>query len=354
MDIDLSDLLKPRLLPLVLASISFAFLLYMVGDYFRFLVLKQFTLQQHFVDGSTYVSHIATRYTPTEKLTIVMLGGSVTREGTLPDGKVEQMWHEAYGIEIDFINLGSSSQTIFESLALLATMDTPKKFIVVQQFSYKKLDSGPDLLRQEYLSPRMTYLDYSSLESYLSHSDHFLRTFMPDLLLYAGPIRQYLGERECSLIALLSMDGRIRCFRNKKVKRRYYADKESMTFDKKKSYVLDMQRDIIPNYEKNAGFNIVVMKEMSRLVKERGGKLVFAIYPFDDAENELNKAITGTDRYRELAGELAGNIFFDIQQAGSFSDKDFYDSQHMTSSGKTRFSRLLIEDIHAIVSGENQ
>jgi len=352
MDKYLNHLLRPHWQPLLAAIVCLILGLSSGGMYFKHLTLKSLSLPQQYVDDSSYISHIATRFTPQNKLTIILLGGSVTREATLQDDVIEKLWQEKYSEDIDFINIGSSNQSLFESLALLTTMGIPKNSIIVQQFSYKKINTNLDALKSEYLTPRTTYLDYSLLEPMLSFSDIIQRKLTPDLLLFAGPIRNYLAKRGCGYISLVSHEGRSRCYKDKIIKRFHYSGIKPMSKLEKTKYLREMQREVIPNYKRNYKLSIETLSKISNLVHSNGGKLVLAIYPFDQLEKEINDIITSSDLYNKVYSESnrLGKILH-YGNSSDFSHDDFYDTQHLTLSGKNKFSDIFINKTHRFSKG---
>lgn len=338
----IDELCTPRLLPLTAAFATALLISWLLDGYLDTLLQQRFSIENRFVDGASFVSHRLLEPREGADFTVVMLGGSVTREAALPETELHAQAQQRFGMNVAFLNLASSSQTLGESLGILDTLALPGPALVVQQFSFKVLDFAPRDLEREYLAPRITGMRNAALSEGLSFETRLQHALMPTVLLYRGAIASYLSGRQCHPIMLLARAGREFCFRPIPVRRSYYAERDRLSAEAKADYVNDIRHTRLAAFRENRTFSMNTVERIVRLANARGMNVVLVNPPVDPAETSLEREAdrAGFAQLARQAKALARYV--DLRFRPEFSAEDFRDSQHLLDSGKEKYSAILL------------
>jgi hypothetical protein len=338
----IDELCRPRLMPLVAALATVVLVSWWLDGWLDVLLKQRFEMENRFVDGSSFISHRLLKPAAAADFTVVMLGGSVTREAALPEAELRAEARRRFGMDVAFLNLASSDQSLGESLGIVDTLDLSGSALLVQQFSFKMLDFGPDDLEREYLAPRITGLNTAALSEGVSPATRMQRELMPPVLLYRGAIEHYLVERVCHPVMLLSEGGRQFCFRPIPVKRTYYTERDRLSPEAKADYANDIRYTHLPRFLENREFSMRMLGRIVRLARTRGMDAILVNHPIDPAEVTLSREAdrAGFEAMAERAETLGRYV--DLRFRPEFDTSDFRDSMHLLPSGKQKYSAILM------------
>ena len=342
----IDELCTPRLIPLAAALTTVFVISWLLDGYLDALLHERFQMENRFVDDASFISHRLLEEREAADLTVVMLGGSVTREATLPEDELRAEARRRFGMNIAFLNLAGSNQSLGESLGIIDTLDLSPPTLLVQQFSFKMLDFAAEDLEREYLAPRITGLESAALSDGVDRTIRVQRALMPPVLLYRGAIAHYLTERRCHPVRLLVQVGREHCFRPIAVRRHYYTEGDRLSPQDKADYANDIRYTLLPRFRENREFSMTIVEQIVRLGRTRGMDAMLVNHPVDPAEASLSREAdsAGFDELIERGEALARYV--DLRFRSEFEADDFRDSMHLLRSGQEKYSAILLSLIH--------
>ncbi|MES2675610.1 MAG: hypothetical protein V4660_15315 [Pseudomonadota bacterium] len=338
--------LIPHWGPFVFAILTITLFLYGIEARIESLWLQKLKIENIFVGDASYAAFYAHRDENINLKSVVMIGGSVTREASLRDDEMEQLFYTKSGQHFQFLNLGSSDQSLLESAAILKTLNLAPGSIVFIQISFKKLTYSRENLREEYFRPRMAMLDYSMLNSFLSYSDIFMRLITPKIILNRNPFHNMEKEKKCGHVDLLFDSSA--CYYANEVIRHKYEKVETLSLDSKKKLANNMENTMLPAYLKNNQFSSQVLREIVTQLKAINVTPILIEYPVSEVERPLDLHVRSeTDYLQKIAVLFSDVIYLDWALDPDFKVEDFVDLQHMLISGKQKLSNKLLNYIES-------
>lgn len=307
-----------------------------------------------YTNDHTYVMHQALKNRGLKQKLVVFIGGSVTREGTLLDRDMQDLYFaKKTDDNIKFLNLGSSDQSLLESLRLLKTINIPPGSIVYIQFSFKKLNYGPIQYKKDIAEPRLPLLSSQDIYNKASYYDHVIYHLTPDLILGKAFWNLFIQNKNCKIRQLFVKNSS--CYKDNPVTRSIYKEENRMTLEKKYEYVQNIKNVVYPEFIRSCNFSADLISETVDYVKSQRAIPVLIEYPISTTEYQLYKTaeseVTYQERYKEIASKaLVLNLAFEK----GFLEEDFFDSQHLLPSGKAKVSSLVMKHITQILNGDIQ
>ena len=343
----------PRLYlgPILLALVTVLIGLHLI----HYLLIQIWTSTENtekvFVDDQTYVTHLALRNQSSEKKTVIFVGGSVTREGSLLDSAMQNMFKDKTQKDINFLNLGSSSQSLLESLQLLKTIKINPGSIVYIQFSFKKLDYSYADYKKEVAHPRLPLLESSGAYDYANYYGKIIYSLTPKLILARDFTNYFAKNKNCQVIEMLTIGSA--CYLNNAVIRNYYKEENRLTIEKKDAYVRDIEETVYPEFISSCAFGCEILSDTIDYITSRGGIPVLIEYPISSREKSLYTTAKKHPLYKECYSKLSNkSLTLDLAFDERFFEEDFFDSQHMLVSGKMKTSALIIDHAISIMNGD--
>lgn len=330
--------------PFVFAVATVLLILFFLEKKIESLWLQDLKIENVYVGDSSYAAYRALTANKIGLKTVVMIGGSVTREASLLDAQMERLFYSTYNQPIQFLNLGSSDQTLAEGAAIVKTLELAPGSIVFIQLSFKRLDYSPEKYRAEYFRPNMAMLDYSIMNNVLNYSDVFMRSITPQIILNRNSFHNMEKEKHCNHKDLISMSSP--CYTARKIIRHGYEESNRLDENAKKVYLDEIKNIVFPNYLKNGEFSATVLQELLLYIKQIGAIPVLIEYPVSDIEKPLNIKVRKDTDYIKQVSALSNDIaYLDWSFDSDFVEQDFYDTQHMLMSGKQKLSEKLLQNV---------
>lgn len=305
-----------------------------------------------FTNDQTYVMHQALMHNDLEKKSVIFVGGSVTREGTLLDKDMEDL-HRINGAndEIKFLNLGSSDQSLIESLRLLKTIKINPGSIVYIQFSFKKLNYSYSQHKNDITAQRLPLLNSNGIYKYVPYYDAIIYSLTPNIIHGKTFWNLFIQNKDCSIAGLF--DEKSKCYKENPVNRSIYHEANRFTVEQKKAYVKDIENSVYPEFIRNCGFSINFISEIIDYVKSQKAIPVLIEYPISNTEKELYMIARNNSMYKTNYKFLANKaLILDLTFHHNFQEEDFFDSQHLLPSGRLKSSTLIINHVAEIINGE--
>jgi len=344
-----------KVTPLAVALFTCVALSGWLGGYFRSALGLE--LSRIFVDDSTYVSNrlVSVRNGGFAGPKVVVVGGSVARESTPPDGRMKQLIADAYGKDVNFLNLGSSNQSTLSSLVIVQSLGLGPGDVLLMQYSFKKLDTPAALIRHEYLDPPIVNSGPGGFRRGTPASIHFgdrlVNELLPDVLLHRSFISNFLELRSCHLVDLLMHEQRQFCFREMPVVRHHY--EQPLSPSEKIDYVSVIRYSVLPNFLQFHQINQQLILQAAANAADSGATVLFVNPPVDEPEYALQREVDAQGIFPRLVGELAEHgHYLDWRFDDSYESGMFRDSQHMLESGKEVFAMKLVDQFQMLQSGK--
>jgi hypothetical protein len=345
-------LLKPRLTPIITGFVIAQCLLAVVGTKLEKIFTVDANLPQIFSGGHAYASYHAHHINDTEKIKktvpkVVMIGGSVTREAVILDENFADKFNTLHGAPINFKNLGSSSQTLFEGISLLETMSLSKGSVVIFQMSFKRMQYSYIDLKSHFSKPKILFLDNTWLHKQLKLHDQLITKLTPKVLRYKLPLVKFYTGKKCKLYELL--DRSSNCYSNTEITRHGYKTTR-MTQKRKEIYVDDMFRVIRPKYLLNHNYSFNILENYLKRLKDKEINVILLEYPVDSTEFDVNNKIRANSDYINKVQKLAMFAeYYDLLQLSTLTNDDLRDSQHMLTTGKDKVTIKLMHILNKYI-----
>lgn len=308
-------------------------------------------VEQVFVDDQTYVLHQALRHQFSERKAVVFVGGSVTREGSLLDSTMQKIFQDKTERDVNFLNLGSSNQSLLESLQLLKTIKINPSSIVYIQFSFKKLDYSYTDYKKDIAHPRLPLLKSSGSYDYANYYDKIIYFLTPKLILARDFTNYFAKNKNCQLIEILISSSA--CYSNNAVIRNYYKEENRLTIEKKDAYVKDIEETIYPKFISSCAFGCEIISDTIDYITSQGGIPVLIEYPISSREKSIYTMAKNHPLYKKCYSKLSKkSLTLDLAFDEGFVEDDFFDSQHLLESGKKKSSSLIINHTNSIMNSD--
>lgn len=335
------NLTTPRLTPILLGLLLTFALLHALSA----LLHQRFSdlpLERRIVDDSSYISHMANNAIfAADERALVLLGSSVTREAFPSDATLSAQASKRFGLAWRVLNLGESSQSLAESIAILETLDALPDTIVAFQVTFRRLGYSLKDLQAEYLAPRMPFLDYDSVRPIIPLPARIQHDLTPQVLRWRKPYSYYRDVRACSLHHFL-FDPDSKCYRLAYYKRHWYDVEDRMTKEEKEAFLRRIERLALPKFVANAPDSLLLLRRLVTVAEENDYRLILVDYPLPPSAHRLEAMAQDQSHYNESLDEL-GVPRIDERFNPDFSEDDFYDTHHLVGGARQRWANILLE-----------
>lgn len=333
----------------LLALVTLLVTLHLLARGLEHLTEDRLSLEQRFVDGTSYVSHRVANERFDADLNLVLLGASVTRESVLPDAELERRLAAVHGGSVRVRNLGCTNQTLQESYAILASLDAPPGTVVLMQSSFRKLNKDAAWYRDELLAPRFTNVEFESVLRFHGPVQAALYHATPDLLRVRTPISHYLEVRSCALATLWDPQASAHCLRPIRVVRHFYSRETQLSPGQKRSYVAEVEATRLPEAVAHHEEGYRWLGRLRDLAAERGFRYVLLDYPVAPLARPMERRVRAMIDYESSVEPLAGTARWDLAFDPDFADRDYHDTYHLIGSGKDKLSEKLIDRMRKLL-----
>ena len=321
-------------------------------DYFGSVLntyVAQWDLSRRYVDDASYVEFVLHRFHPSGQA-LVLLGGSVTREGVPDDLHLAELLQTAVAVPVDVRNLAYSSFSPIEAVAIVDTLDAPRGTVVALQLSWQNLvESGRDLdalVRR----PRIAHLDWTSVLDSASLGTRLEVALTPSLIRNSAVIANYLDQRDCDWLNLLAQAEREVCLRPMIAQRNFYSVESRQLESEKQASVAIAHAELRPLVQQNHQFAEAVYARFIERSVTRGFHPVLMMFPRDPTEtmaiaaHQLDVIERGAmKRLSELTEVI------DLRDVDGLLAEDFADPLHLLESGRAKISVLVADRIGDII-----
>jgi len=335
---------------LIFAFITVFLALQISGSYLTEHFNGQLSLQQRYVDGNSYISHVINNTKYKTGPNIILLGASVTRESVPNDTLMTHRLRAIYGKSALFQNLGSKNQAYDESLALLNSLYAPAGSLIIQQIALRKLDKNSNFYNNQFLNPRFDGINYDVLLAHNPVINRIKHHLTPKLILMRYPLLHFLEKRRCSLKMILYTELYKSCSRPVAIQRSIYNNKTQLNLEEKKQYILDVENRRYKPAVTNHQLGFTYITAMHQVAKEKSYKLILIDYPVSPlakaTESKYDKLISYSQKIEVLN---KNTHYYDFRMHPDFREKDFQDTYHLIDSGKNKMAELMINKIKEIL-----
>lgn len=311
-------------------------------------------MSTRFVDDASYVEQVVRQFHPSAR-SVVFLGGSVTREGVTGDHDLEGLLRGAGAGELSVRNLGWSSFSPVEAIAVADTLDVPRGSLMVLQLSWQNLVESRADLDKLVRRPRLADLRWDAVLDFASPEVRFEVAVTPWLIRHSAIIANYLQQRSCDWYKLQHVSERARCLRPLHVQRNYYAVETRQSAREKAASSAVAHSELRLAADLNHRFAETVYRRFIERVASRGFHAVLILFPRDAAESEA-MARNGLDILeQEVMLRLSrGSEVIDLRSVGGLQREDFADPLHLLDSGRKKVSVELARQIAVVIAKEGR
>ena len=268
-----------------------------------------------------------------------IVGGSVSRELTLQEG---------YGAPVisgtPLYNLAFSNQSVYQSLAVLDSLDLRPDDIILFQLSEKRVAQSVDVLPRELKKAAALGLAYGRIAGIPWPLEVLRRKYVE-----ARELVPFFERNSCGSDYFLKTDTS-ECFKTVSLVRNHYRapimsrDKKQDEFQRTMSVLATVSHDGLRRVEKD------VREEVARIAP-RVGRFYLVEFPTDSVETRFiqNYKSNVFDVADMCCEGLPDNVVFVASDSfKGFEDDDFYDSQHLIPAGKVKMKTYVEQMIDAI------
>lgn len=311
--------------------------------------VAQWDLSRRYVDDASYVEYVLHRFHPTNRA-VVLLGGSVTREGIPEDPRMAVLLQAAATIPVDVRNLAYSSFSPVEALAIVDTLDAPRGTVVALQLSWQNLVESYQDLDALARRPRIAGLEWASVLDLASPGARLEVAVTPSLIRHSAIIANYLDQRDCEWVKLLRQAERQACLRPILAQRNFYSVESMLPESEKRASVAVAHAEMQPLARQN---HKVAEKIYARFIERsiaRGFHPVLLMFPRDPTEE---KAIAdhNLDQLEHSTLKRLSQLteVIDLRDVGGLDSLDFADPLHLLESGRAKIAMLVARRLGDII-----
>ena len=273
---------------------------------------------------------------------VLLIGGSTSREFTASDAHISRLLTQKCGHPMRFINAGTSSQNLLESWQITDAIPSSQRRLVVVGFNYLRFESGR---RQVYESTRTSTLPFQipeHLKQSLSefHFSSIATIFNPKAIAWLLKSLIYIDIAAAplshqSLIASSEEEPYISG-------RNLYRD-PALSQSRKEEFVSHMIMERLPIYQAMHNEALDLWKIFTHDFVSSNSKVLFLGLPVSQEMKPLND-ITVVPMTHDLSRlQSAGALVVDWRTDHGLSEGDFYDQQHLLSSGRGKLEKRFID-----------
>ncbi len=291
----------------------------------------------------TFTSVASLAWAAKENIDVVLLvGGSTSRELTASDAHISRLLTQRCGHSIRFINAGTSSQNLLESWQLTDALASSQRKLVIVGFNHLRFEGGR---KQVYESTRKMLLPFAvpdQLKNSLSefYFSNIPSAFNPKGIAWIIKGINYInfGASPLSHTSFIEVneDDPYHTGRN------LYKE-PPLPSRQKEVLVSHMIAERLPIYRTAHVEAVDLWKLFIRNYSSANSKVLFLGLPVSPEMRRLNDATSIEMRQDLIELQNAGALIADWRIDHFLSDADFYDQQHLLSSGRKKLDARFVD-----------
>lgn len=313
-------------------------------------------------DDWGYIQNTVVNKIAPNSLSIVALGGSTMREATDPKAVIYESIIRPTGLDYNFWNLSSSSQTLLESLAILSSIRPKRNSIVLINVSLIRFRPSRQDYIDEYQSPRMPFLDYSEVRKFFTSVNITTPKVskIKQYMLWVQKLLEVIKNDHYKKYTSLTYKNwypycqeYLKQFFFTGVQGQYYRHKyqfmdpetrtspmKAMSLDEKKRYLARIETDYYSSFFDNLDFNLKLLTYICNYASKKGYKVILIELPQDKLADNVDKKIVQAFKSAIKSITFKNVSIADYSNTLSFNSSDFFDLYHFMDSGRAKFSPI--------------
>lgn len=264
---------------------------------------------------------------------VLMVGGSTAREFTGSDDYLSRALSQRCRREINFVNAGSSSQTIADTWRITFAMPPERLKLVISGMNYLRFEEGFAQVRNSASTSALPLPHSRALASSLSHFGQPVPFAIPGLgktawlLAHRG---EMAADQPATLRPARDDVGAIG------IRNLYRAP--ALTPEEKRLIVTRMTIERSPQYLRNRGESVRLWREFVAHLKKQGGRTEFLILPESASMAPIDRRLGSLLLADVRASATPDAGFTDWRHLPDLSEEDFFDQQHLLASGRAKLA----------------
>lgn len=358
-------MLRPRLLPLVLALLTTAALLLTLEAYhdldsFAGVPLRAVLANER--DDHGHAMHTVANMTVGGSHRFVALGGSALREALPPDRVLAREWQRETGRSASFVNLSTFDQGMVESLELFDTLAkrdaVDGRDTLLLSVNPRRLSDGAKQALAEFDSSTLPFTSRHALAAVLRAHGRKPHTW-PAVWRARAWVRAYLEGRMApgfrdALGSLVKLDCERAClermarkpwFRRPRTYLQYAYPDIALTADRKAAIADEVRTRRMPAVRRHLPFAQDVTAKLLELAATRNVQVVLVDLPRDPRSLAAYADIGPLydDAVQALVAQ--GAAYIDLRAALGLGSDAFYDLDHLRPAHRKTLARELLRRI---------
>lgn len=273
---------------------------------------------------------------------VLLTGGSTSREFTASDPHVSRALTQRCGRPIRFINAGTSAQNLLESWQIAAAIPEARRRLVVVGLNYLRLEESREQVARSAQRRALPFEIPPPLRQSLAGfgAPPIAEALRPRGITWLLRQQKHIDSRKppASLQQLIATD-EVDPFKGP---RNMYGG-PALPRGHKQQFVSHMIMERWPMYRRNHAEAVGLWKEFTRDFSSATSRVMFLAMPETSVLAPLN-ALAGAMLERDM-GELrgAGALVVDWRTSHGLAEEDFYDQQHLLSSGRAKLTDRFVD-----------
>jgi hypothetical protein len=280
--------------------------------------------------------------------TVIMVGGSSTREFPANDAHLSGLLTQRCGRPIHFVNAGTSAQTLAESWALAEAIPDDRRRLVVVGMNYSRFEEGAAQVAREMRAPLLPLHPPPALQRAVGEVVHPATVEGPALSQTSWLVRrlgQVTWRENPETFAEFARSGEARPWNGPQ--NLYRAP--GLDRARKAAIVRRMMAERLPLLQARRGEALALWRAFLNRFDGRGAEVLFIALPESPSMAPMN-ARAGAGFADDLSSlQRDGARIADWRTDHGLTEHDFYDQQHLLETGRRRveprFVDLLVDSL---------